>query len=165
VKKILVTIIGVVLCLSAYAQEDTATPTATATSTHTPTPTRTPGVDFVSRREGNLYEVSVEWAANATGNAEATTGGYYTGELLRAVFINVDSSTSPYNVKLYDKNNVDLFDGLVATVPDDATTITQAGPIDAATKIYSVILDSQLKFSVDGAKADHRGESILYIKK
>ncbi|KKN12821.1 hypothetical protein LCGC14_1012560 [marine sediment metagenome] len=162
----------------------TPTPTSTSTLTHTPTitqtptntatvtqtPTFTPGAAGSADREvigrsSGVDKITFEWIADGSGNAAATTPQAYTGEILRAVFVNItDTASDPYVVTITDEDGADVLDGVASSIPSEAATKTSYSGI-STTKVQSIVSTSALSLTVSGATAAHWAKTILYIKR
>lgn len=107
----------------------------------------------------NVNKITFAWTSSAGGAADATTTGYYTGDLLRAVAIpdGTDAPSPLYDVVVNDDDSVDVLDGAFANL--SATVTSQVGPLGAA-----AVANAQLTLAVTAAGATKKGKVILYIR-
>lgn len=112
-------------------------------------------------RLGNIHKVKFAWTSSAGGAADATTTGYYTGEIVRVVQIPSGGGTVPtaaWDCVVNDSDSADALVGLGANLSESAQTskTTKDG--------LGAIANTQLTLAVTNAGNAKVGTTILYIK-
>ena len=112
-------------------------------------------------RHRPLQKVEFDWTSSAGGAADATTTGYYSGEVVRVVQIPDGGGTVPsaaYDVVVNDDDGTDVLHGEGANLSESAVTLkTTADGLGA-------VVESKLTLAVTNAGNAKGGKTILYLR-
>ncbi|MBA7549120.1 hypothetical protein ES705_41593 [subsurface metagenome] len=106
-----------------------------------------------------IKKVTFDWTVT-TGVADATTTGYYDGEVLRIV-CKASTSSGNYGLQINDSDEVDLLGGQGATLGSGGKDFgTSTGNVESPLSVVS----GKLSLKIMNANSESTGQTIVYIR-